>query len=430
MDHVVVDAVLGIGGGRVGAVQPFEVGLVLAEQQLRVGAIRAGRGDQFHRRPRSGGRWRPTGRRRPAGRPGLIVPPRPGVAEPGGGQHVDGVGLRAGVGELDDHQQVVRAGLGVVHLGDPVPVAVERAGVQQLVLGLVAVPPGVDVDQVLVGERRLRIVVAPPVPGVAGDGVQVPPVLLDVLAVVALRAGEPERALLQDRVPPVPQRQGQAQPLLDVAEPGQAVLPPPVGPGPRVIVRQVVPRVAVGAVVLPDRAPLPLADVRPPPVPVPGLQQPVLQPAEPGDPLTFRTHHHSLTLRVPLPDLASSISNRDVRRFPPRLDMPDRSQLRPSSERPVGHSLERPPADRKPRAITAPESPEPLLRPRSISLPPAACPRRDETAPWHLCDLRSWPPFPLSWCFIPLVGCSGRRRGVTSMCGGKGRSLKSGGSTN
>src|SRR6516225_1620203 len=31
-----------------------------------------------------------------------------------------------------------------------------------------------------------------PVPGVTGDGVQVPPVLLDVLAVVALRAGRSE----------------------------------------------------------------------------------------------------------------------------------------------------------------------------------------------------------------------------------------------
>jgi hypothetical protein len=38
------------------------------------------------------------------------------------------------------------------------------------------------------------MVVAPPVPRVAGQSVQVPPVLLDVLAVVALRAGDPERA--------------------------------------------------------------------------------------------------------------------------------------------------------------------------------------------------------------------------------------------
>src|SRR5262249_47734963 len=140
---------------------------------------------------------------------------------------------------------------------------------------------------------------APPVPGVAGDGIQVPPVLLDVLAVVALRAGQPERAFLQDRVPPVPQRQAQAQPLVDVAEPGQAVFPPPVGPGPRVIMRQVIPRVAVGALIPRHRPPLPLANIRPPPVPSPRLQQPVLQPAEPGDPIALRAHYHSLTASRP-----------------------------------------------------------------------------------------------------------------------------------
>src|SRR5215472_12929505 len=82
---------------------------------------------------------------------------------------------------------------------------------------------------------------------------------------------------------------------MDVAEPGQAVLAPPVGAGPRVIMRQVIPRVAIGAVVLPDRAPLPLADIRSPPVPLSGLEQPVFQWAESGDSLTLCAHHHSLT---------------------------------------------------------------------------------------------------------------------------------------
>ena len=257
----------------VGAVQPGQVRLVLAEQQLRVSAAGGGRPDQLQ-----GAQERMVDGHRPVtgcpqGRAGLglLSVPGPGVAEPGGRQHVQRLGLRPGVGDLDGHQQVIRAGLGVVHLGDPVPVVVERAGVQQLVLGLVPVPAGVGVDQVLVGERALRVVVAPPVPGVAGNRVQVPPVLLDVLAVVALRAGQPERALLQDRVPAVPQRQAQAQPLLDVAEPGQPVLAPPVGLRPRMVVRQVIPRVAVGAVVLPHRAPLPLADVRSPPVPLRAL---------------------------------------------------------------------------------------------------------------------------------------------------------------
>src|SRR5215468_4991150 len=112
--------------------------------------------------------------------------------------------------------------------------------------------------------------VAPAVPRMAGHGVEIPPILLDVLAVVSLRARQPEGALLQDRVAPVPQRQPQAQALLDVAEPGQAVL--------------------ARAVVLADRAPLALAHIRPPQVPVAGGPQAVLEPPEPGNPFTFSTH--------------------------------------------------------------------------------------------------------------------------------------------
>ena len=47
VDHVVVDAVLGIGRVRLGAVQPGQVRLVLAEQQLRAGTAGAGRGEQL-----------------------------------------------------------------------------------------------------------------------------------------------------------------------------------------------------------------------------------------------------------------------------------------------------------------------------------------------------------------------------------------------
>src|SRR6202034_4538044 len=150
--------------------------------------------------------------------------------------------------------------------------------------------------ELVVGEGPLRVVVAPPVPRVARQGVQVPPVLLDVLAVVALRSGQPEQPLLEEGVAPVPQREPEAEPLLDVAEPGQPVLAPPVGAGPGLVVRQVVPRVAVLAVVLADRPPLPLADVRSPRVPGARLLQPVFKPAKPGDPVALSRHEGTLSL--------------------------------------------------------------------------------------------------------------------------------------
>ena len=198
-----------------------------------------------------------------------------------------GAGVRAGVGHPHGHQHIGRVGLGVPDLGDPVPVIVEHAGVQQLILHVELAAPAVFRQQALIRERRLRIVVPPPVPGVARDGVQVPPVLLHVLTVVRLLTRQPEHPLLQDRITAIPQRQPQAQPLLHIAETGQAILTPPVGPGPGVIVRQVIPRPAVRAVILPDRAPLPLTDIRPPQIPVTGRAEarPAASRTQPPDPV-------------------------------------------------------------------------------------------------------------------------------------------------
>ena len=74
--------------------------------------------------------------------------PTPGVAEPGGRQHVERRGVRAGVGRPHDHHDVVDVGLHVVDLDHPVAVVVERAGVEQFVLGVVLAAPAVLLDEV------------------------------------------------------------------------------------------------------------------------------------------------------------------------------------------------------------------------------------------------------------------------------------------
>ena len=198
---------------------------------------------------------------------------------------MQGVWVGAGVGDLDRHQDVVGGGLGVVDLDHPVAVLVEGAGVEQLVLKVVFAAPAVLLAQVVVGESALGVVVAPAVPGVAREGVEVPPIVLHVLAVVGLGPGQAVGTLFEDRVPAVPQRQAQAQPLLDVRETGQAVLAPAVGPGAGMVVGKVRPGLSVGAVVLPDRPPLALAQVRAPEVPVARLAQPVLEFPKSLDPL-------------------------------------------------------------------------------------------------------------------------------------------------
>ena len=117
------------------------------------------------------------------------------------------------------------------------------------------------------GKRALRILVLALQVRVRRRAVEVEPVLLDVLAVVALAVGEAEHPLLEDRVGAVPQRQRQAQPLALVADPGDPVLAPAVGARARLVVGEVVPGVAVLAVVLAHRAPLALAQVRTPRLP-------------------------------------------------------------------------------------------------------------------------------------------------------------------
>src|SRR5262249_33921232 len=113
----------------------------------------------------------------------------------------------------------------------------------------------------------LWIDVAPAQPGGGGSGVAVPPVLLRVLAVVALGAAKTEDPLLQDGVDAIPQAQREAESLALVADAGEAVLAPAIGAGARVIVRDVLPRGPLRAVVLPHRAPLALREVGTPEAP-------------------------------------------------------------------------------------------------------------------------------------------------------------------
>src|SRR5690606_17998344 len=97
--------------------------------------------------------------------------------------------------------------------------------------------------------------------GVTRHRVEEVVVLLHVLPVVPLAVGEPEEPLLEDRVAAVPQRESEAEELLVVRKPCQAVLPPAVGAAPGMVVREVVPRRAAGAVVLAHGAPLPFREV-------------------------------------------------------------------------------------------------------------------------------------------------------------------------
>ena len=203
---------------------------------------------------------------------GPVREPAPGVAEPDLGQHMNRRLLGAAIGDGHPQQDVVGVRLGIFDVDIEIAVGVEDAGIDDLEFGLPPVAPRVLLHQQVVGKRRLRIFVEHAGVAVGRHRVEIVVELLDVLAVIALAVAQPEHALLQDRVLAVPQRDGQAQLLLGVAKPADPVLAPAIGAAARVIMGEVVPGVALGAVVFAHRAPLALAHIGAPFAPgVPAL---------------------------------------------------------------------------------------------------------------------------------------------------------------
>src|SRR6185312_2964876 len=118
--------------------------------------------------------------------------------------------------------------------------------------------------------------------------------LLHVLAVVALGARQPEQALLENRIPSVPQCQGEAHPALPVGEAQEAILAPAVRPTPGMIMREVIPALPVLGVIFPHRSPLALGQIGPPALPV-ALAPSVLREA----PRFGSSHGNSSRRRLP-----------------------------------------------------------------------------------------------------------------------------------
>ena len=92
--------------------------------------------------------------------------------------------------------------------------------------------------------------------------VEIEIIFFNILAVIALGIGQTEQPLLKDRVLAVRQGEGKTQPLVVIADSSEAVLAPVIGAGTSFFMSEVVPRIAVLAVILADRAPLSLAEVR------------------------------------------------------------------------------------------------------------------------------------------------------------------------
>jgi len=207
------------------------------------------------------------------------VLPAPGISKYQLGQQVQGRGRVAPVVRRDAHEHIVDARLGVFHENVEVAVVIEESGVEQLVFRRADAAATVLAHQVRIGKGGLRILVKHFHVGMRRCCIQVVIEFLDVLAVIAFAVGQAEQALLEDGISLVPQGERQAQLLLGIGESGNAVFAPSIGAAACVVVRKIVPGIAMRTVVLAHGAPLALTEVWPPSLPRGGFRRAFRKPA-------------------------------------------------------------------------------------------------------------------------------------------------------
>ena len=226
--HAVVDPILDVRGPVGDPEDALGVGLVLGEQERDIPVAVQEELAQFGmiRGDASAGR-EPF--RLPERRPIAAHQPGPQVAKPERRQDMKSGRLGAAIVDRELDEDVLGRFLRILDEHVEVAVLVEDPGIDQLILELASAPAPVPFHEVGIRERRLGILVQILHIRVRRRAIQVEVVLLDVLAVIALAVGEPEQSLLEDRVRAVPERQGEAEPLLLIGEAGQAVFAPAVG---------------------------------------------------------------------------------------------------------------------------------------------------------------------------------------------------------
>src|SRR6185437_469887 len=159
-------------------------------------------------------------------------------------------GLGSPVRNRKPDEDVFGTRLGVLGENVEVPPLLEHPGVGELELAIIPAPAAILGHQLVVRERGLRVLVERLEVGVRGRRVEVVVALFHLLAVVAFWTGETEEPFLEDRIAAIPERQPEAEPALPVGDAEETILAPTVDPAARMVVREVVPAIAVGGVVL------------------------------------------------------------------------------------------------------------------------------------------------------------------------------------
>ena len=111
------------------------------------------------------------------------------IAKPNRWQKLQGGAIRSAVGDCDADDRVGGIDLAVLNLDIEVAVLGKDAGIDQFELGLGTVTGAVLIDQFLIRESLLGVLVEALEVGVGWCAVEVPVILLDIFAVVALTSG-------------------------------------------------------------------------------------------------------------------------------------------------------------------------------------------------------------------------------------------------
>jgi hypothetical protein len=104
----------------------------------------------------------------------------------------------------DPDQDVFMCDLGIFDKHIKVAVLIEYAGVHQFVFPCRFVPATVFFHQAIIGKSPLRVFVEKFHVGMGGGGIQIKIIFLDVFGMVALDAGQSEKAFLENRILSVP----------------------------------------------------------------------------------------------------------------------------------------------------------------------------------------------------------------------------------
>src|SRR5215831_5547950 len=154
--------------------------------------------------------------------------PGPGVAKPQVRQDMDRGRVRTTVTHFDAYADVFRARLGILDKDVKIPLGIEDARIEQLILPLIIAPLPTLLNELLVGIGRLGIFIEILHVGVRWRGIKIEIVLLHILAMIGLGRDQAKQPLFQNRVFAVPQCQGKDEDLVTVADTGQPILTPAV----------------------------------------------------------------------------------------------------------------------------------------------------------------------------------------------------------